>query len=67
MSEISCLPLRTCHYSEVLSPILLSFREQQTFLYISNALLKAELKQLTTPENTITYYNALCLSPQNFA
>ena len=24
-------------------------------------------KQLTTPENTITYHNALCLSPQNFA
>ena len=23
--------------------------------------------QLTTPENTITYHNALCLSPQNFA
>ena len=22
---------------------------------------------LTTPENTITYHNALCLSPQNFA
>ena len=46
MSEISCLPLRTCHYSEVLLPIRLSFREQQTFLYISNALLNAELKQL---------------------
>ena len=24
-------------------------------------------KVLTTPENTITYYNVLCLSPQNFA
>ena len=23
-----------------------------------------EIKQLTTPENIITYYNALCLSPQ---
>ena len=23
-----------------------------------------EIEQLTTPENTITYYNALCLSPQ---
>ena len=23
--------------------------------------------QLTTPENTLTYHNALCLSPQNFA
>ena len=46
MSEISCLPLRTCHYREVLSPIRLSFREQQTYLYISNALLTAELKQL---------------------
>ena len=23
--------------------------------------------ELTTPENTITYHNALCLSPQNFA
>ena len=23
--------------------------------------------QLTTPEKTITYHNALCLSPQNFA
>ena len=23
--------------------------------------------QLTTPENTITYHNALCLSTQNFA
>ena len=23
--------------------------------------------QLTTPENTITYHNALCLSPQKFA
>ena len=23
--------------------------------------------QLTTTENTITYHNALCLSPQNFA
>ena len=23
--------------------------------------------QLITPENTITYHNALCLSPQNFA
>ena len=23
--------------------------------------------QLATPENTITYHNALCLSPQNFA
>ena len=22
---------------------------------------------LTTPENTITYHNALCLSPQNLA
>ena len=46
MLEISCLPLTTCHHSEVLSPILLSFREQQTLLYISHALLKAELKQL---------------------
>ena len=27
-------------------------------------ILKTEL---TTPENTITYHNALCLSPQNFA
>ena len=26
-----------------------------------------KLEQLTTPENTITYHNALCLSPQNFA
>ena len=25
-----------------------------------------EGKQLTTPENTMTYHNALCLSPQNF-
>ena len=25
------------------------------------------VKGLTTPENTITYHNALCLSPQNFA
>ena len=23
--------------------------------------------QLTTPENTITCHNALCLTPQNFA
>ena len=23
--------------------------------------------QLTTPENTITYHNTLCLSPQTFA
>ena len=23
--------------------------------------------QLTTPENTITYHNTLCLSPLNFA
>ena len=23
-----------------------------------------EIKRLTTPENTLTYYNALCLSPQ---
>ena len=23
--------------------------------------------QLTTPEKTITYHNALCLSPPNFA
>ena len=23
--------------------------------------------ELTTPENTTTYHNALCLSPQNFA
>ena len=23
--------------------------------------------ELTTPENTITYHNVLCLSPQNFA
>ena len=23
--------------------------------------------QLTAPENIITYHNALCLSPQNFA
>ena len=23
--------------------------------------------QLTTPENTITYHNALCLSPKNFS
>ena len=45
MSEFSCLSLRTCHYSEVFSPVLLSFREQQTILYISNVLLKAELKQ----------------------
>ena len=25
-----------------------------------------KLEQLTTPENTITYHNALCLSPQKF-
>ena len=25
------------------------------------------LSQLTTPENTITYHNALCLSPKNFS
>ena len=28
---------------------------------------KKAIGQLTTPENTITYLNALCLSPQNFA
>ena len=26
-----------------------------------------KLEQLTTPENTTTYHNALCLSPQNLA
>ena len=30
------------------------------YIYVFNA-------QLTTPENTITYHDALCLSPQNFA
>ena len=30
------------------------------YIYVFNA-------QLTTPENTITYHFALCLSPQNFA
>ena len=28
---------------------------------------QGEAKQLNTPQNTITYHNALCLSPQNFA
>ena len=29
--------------------------------------LVCNVSELTTPENTITYYNALCLSPQKFA
>ena len=29
--------------------------------------ISQHLIQLTAPENTITYYNTLCLSPQNFA
>ena len=28
---------------------------------------KKAIGQLTTPENTLTYHNVLCLSPQNFA
>ena len=32
-----------------------------------NKLSDWMIKQLTTPENTITYHNTLCLSPQNFA
>ena len=34
-------------------------------LLLNSAFVSSE--QLTTPENTITYHNALCLSPQNFA
>ena len=29
-------------------------------------LVRSSPEQLTTPENTTTYHNALCLSPQNF-
>ena len=35
---------------------------QQSF-----SLHESTLQPLTTPENTITYHNTLCLSPQNFA
>ena len=39
------------------------FTNFETFLYWrTRTIIK-----LTTPENTITYHNALCLSPQNFA
>ena len=34
---------------------------------IPGEAVDADLTVLTTPENTITYHNALCLSPQNFA
>ena len=36
---------------------------------VSLALEQRQLENglLTTPENTITYHNALCLLPQNFA
>ena len=33
---------------------------------VLNAWIEVRL-QLITPENTITYHNALCLSPKNFA
>ena len=44
----------------VLAMTLISFQHRDDLV---NYRCK-EIKQLTTPENTITYYNALCLSPQ---
>ena len=38
--------------------------EPLTFVVLVRA---ACYQLLTTPENTINYHNALCLSPQNFA
>ena len=35
--------------------------------YQHSAQLTVESTELTTPENTTTCHNALCLSPQNFA
>ena len=40
-------------------------KKQTVKLLLNSAFVSSE--QLTTPENTITYHNALCLSPQNFA
>ena len=37
------------------------------FLGRATTYLVLKMLQLTTPENTITYHNVLCLSPQNFA
>ena len=50
------------------------FSHSKLFIWDSRTLLGDRgsflewqvLMELTTPENTITYHNALCLSPQNF-
>ena len=41
--------------------------KQNRRLQVCDQTCHALVRKLTTPENTITYYNALCLSPQNFA
>ena len=43
-----------------------TFRDCRVHIFSDN-ISRNSCKQLTTPENTITYHNALCLSPQNFA
>ena len=50
----SVVTLFEYNVSTILSPI---------FAYITSTPRSI----LTTPENIITYHNALCLSPQNFA
>ena len=44
-----------------------SQRTETTNMAAVTSRAKKAIGQLTTPENTITYHNALCLSPQNFA
>ena len=53
----------------VVKDIRARFKEEseiqlQEFLLVNFCSVTA--LELTTPENTITYHNALCLSPQNF-
>ena len=48
--------------------VIIIFKEDFTEFCNANYILTVyPQSQLTTPENTMTYHNALCLSPQNFA
>ena len=44
----------------------LTLDEQSVHAYYIETM-KESSTELTTPENTRTYHNALCLSPQSFA
>ena len=52
-------------YREMLSPY--SYDRLGRYTVIEECSEAVDWIQLTTPENTITYHNALCLSPKNFA